>query len=1060
MDAPAPSEPEPTTNVATSTAGAVDQRPDDVKRAAARFAADPPPPQIHSTVVRDTFKDRAGATHVHLDALRNGEVVHGAGMIRHVRPDGHESRQDGIDSSMLVFDDTPAVLDKVAADKAARAAMAPLGHVAATKTSLGYERDGAVYRLLYRSLVAVGAPRRSEWRLWIDPSDGRVVRKLDVTQTQQTQGTGQSLYYGTLPLQTYFYPAQGANPNGFTLQDWQRPNQGTYIQTLSALDANDVAVIFPWAQFWSSNDAFGNGIDAPADWTGTTAANGPLSPRGQTAAVDVHWGAEMSWDFFVNELGRYGPYGDGKPFTNVVNSRQPDQSQYDAASGTVFIEQASMKCRTQSTIDIVGHEVSHAFFDGSFVYAKFSGEPGGLDEANSDILGTLIKAYALIRLGKAPPGTVLALGATLPTSWPDWNAYECDVPVRSLSTPSSIPGGGYDFDSAAIDADTDPHVASGPINRMFYFLAQGVAPGAGATVASPTYLPQGLAGVGIPKALDTYYRALTGYLPHEEPMFADLRNAMVSSATDAADTTMIKAVEDAFAAVNIGPPADRSGPTLSAVTPLSSPGRDVTVTVVDPSGVQNVIIGTWGDAIASSDPSIYYVTVPAGVTTGFYNVPICATDTLDNQTCASFVVQIDATPPVISTFTINNPYVAAAKTVTLAGSDNLYVNHASIGFQGFVSWSERFAPIGTQPPGVRSFTVSPTLLRAAGLADGSYELTASVSDNEANTTTKTASFLWDTMPPAPCQLYNVPSSMLEGDIFNGEVGDATSGLASVVFAVDGSTAQTYAPNSVGGQTLYVGAHIGSNASIGPHTVSVTCTDRFGLTSTASQVVTVRRPPYVAIAGHGESLDPTHAATYYVFASSPGGVKTVSSWVTCSQSGDHWTSTPVTGMPPTYQVELTVDNLVLGETCTDYANVLDGYRLTGFAITVTFTVQNPVPPTLPCTGTTTLETLDQTLSDTQYVDVGKTSGTFDWSRYIYWGTYAQFSASCAYGGTVQGVSTYSPGCQLSPNLQGVFYWAPLSFDCIAGRIRFDMNTNCNPNYSPQIDKWELEVTCAQ
>ena len=104
------------------------------------------------------------------------------------------------------------------------------------------------------------------------------------------------------------------------------------------------------------------------------------------AALDAHWGAEMTYDYFLNEHGRnsiddngmiiksYVHYG-----TNVVNA-------YWDGSAMLYGDGSS---NPLTTIAIVGHEITHGIteYTAGLIY---QGTSGALNESFSDIFGVTI----------------------------------------------------------------------------------------------------------------------------------------------------------------------------------------------------------------------------------------------------------------------------------------------------------------------------------------------------------------------------------------------------------------------------------------------------------------------------------------------------------------------------------------------------------------------------------------------------------------------------------------------------------------------------------------------
>jgi Zn-dependent metalloprotease len=1031
-----------------------DREEERVADTAARFAAEAPPPQIHETRVRRSSIDAAGDVHVLLDAHRNGHRVLGAEMLRHVFADGSVRTRRFADTGAIPFDDTPATVSEAEAGGIARRAMADLkARVISAKPELLYERQDGSHRLVYSVDVEMEVRDTGdvEWRLWIDARTGAVIHRANVTR--RTEGAGHSYYYGKVPLRAFYYPAIPADgfQGGFTLEDHLRPTPGTYISTGSYYDAHFNST-GPQAYF-DDDDDWGNGmaIDPAKE---LDPKYGPMSVYGQTAATDAHHAAGWAWDFYVDVFKRNGPFGNGDPFDNVVNYPGSPAPFFMVASRKMYINIADQQCEPQAHLSVVAHEVGHGFFSTAAYVSIYAGETGGLDEANSDIVGKLTEIYGLNGMGLPPGVTTATLPATvtpgtpgLPLKWNDWALRGCYNHVMRWMNRPSKDGQSLDAASALIEATLlDPHYASGPINRMFFFLAQGVAkdPALGETSG---YLPQGLPGIGIPAAADVYYRAVAGYLRYSDPKYADLRLAMEEAA--GSNTKVLKAVQDAFAAVNIGPPADRTGPAITDVTNVTAPGRNMGATVADPSGVKRVDYRAeipWGTATSAP----WSILTPAGVPSGVHQVTVCATDQLDNRACVQHGVIVDADPPAISLFEVTNPYVAANKTVHLVATDRaiLLVNIVLDGTQ--VLHNRRFK-LGTVP-GIDFTTTLALPLNSKGvpaLTQGSHTLEAQVFDSAGNMGSKTATFLWDTKLPDDCHIITSQSGYPQSGTLDAVANDASSGIATVAFTLDGAALKTVSLNDPPNAHRFVS--VSWNKVPGTYQLGVTCTDRFGWTASSSIPLVIVYPPTASITGKGQVATPTRAIIFSLYATDLNGIKGVSSGVDCSSSGRHPVDTSFAGYPTVYQKMFTVGGLVLGESCRIFMSAADPWDITTWAPPVTFIVQDPAPP--PPVYTCNSDVHSGSNSPATFtIDVGKTSGTFDFNRNTYEVPDAMV-ISCAGTGTINGSPSVTAGCESTSN-----EWAtsPLSFSCSSSQIKVSVTPNCAGLANTL---WDFSLGCA-
>ena len=273
---------------------------------------------------------------------------------------------------------------------------------------------------------------------------------------------------------------------------------------------------------------------------------GPKSANGQTAAVDAHFGLQTTWDFYRNVLGRNGIDGRGKPAVNLVHySHNYDNAFWsDECFCMTYGDGDSFK--TLTAIDVVGHEISHGLCH-TTADLGYVGETGGLNEANSDIFGTMISFYA-----KGAQG----LGPSVPEQGGRWSiGYDLQTPayphpLRYMNKPSLD---GFSPDAWSSDLDEmDVHYSSGPMNRAFYFLSQGASSNR-KDDSYTRFLPKGMTGIGNDKALRIWWRTLSCYLTPGS-RYVDARNGALATAQDlyGANSLEVKAVRAAFKGINVG----------------------------------------------------------------------------------------------------------------------------------------------------------------------------------------------------------------------------------------------------------------------------------------------------------------------------------------------------------------------------------------------------------------------------------------------------------------------------------------------------------------------------
>jgi hypothetical protein len=376
-------------------------------------------------------------------------------------------------------------------------------------------------------------------------------------------------------LHDYFYDDQGNQVLGADGNPISVIGLQSLTETHEGFDATWTA-----SNWWfdgNADDHWGDGRQfAMFPYGGETGTNG------QTAAVDAHYGMATTWDFYQNVFGRNGIDNQGTSPISVVHIVDDAGYYYDNAYWSDFVFGMFYSDGTRNpgvdpntglptpgdpagsgtltSIDIIGHEMTHGVTANSDAL-EYDGETGGLNEATSDFMGSMVEAYAT-----RTPGNDFVI----PNTGTDWlmGAQIADSPLRSMIHPS-IDGVSADHWYAGIDA-LDVHFSSGPLNRFFYFLSQGASSDKGSDAYSP-YLPGGMTGIGNDRAAHIWYTAMTEWLTPLSK-YADARNAAVNAAEEdyGPGTPEVQAVKLAFAAINVGSATDT--PRVLVDFPVVHPG--------------------------------------------------------------------------------------------------------------------------------------------------------------------------------------------------------------------------------------------------------------------------------------------------------------------------------------------------------------------------------------------------------------------------------------------------------------------------------------------------------
>jgi Zn-dependent metalloprotease len=448
-------------------------------------------------------------------------------------------------------------------------------------------------------------------------------------------GTGHSQYNGDVAIGTATNPA-----GGFDLKDLTRAVNTNKVWLTAGIVTNyfDILkpgfVAVPYAvdhQAGSADDVWGDGqnyVSPPPDQPNeyyTPAVFHWGDANGQTAAVDAHFAASTTYDMYKNVLGRAGLDGKDAGIFSVVhydflydNAAWVNSFQMMIYGDGSYPYGNGMKSLT--ALDVGGHEMSHGVMAATAALQYF-GESGGLNEANSDMFAQAVVAYSK-RAAGAPAGQIPAVEL-------DW-AIGAQVspdgsPFRAMFKPS-LDGQSPDAWFYGMDM-LDVHYTSGPGNRFFFFLSEG-ADGSPNSYAYSPYLPRGMTGIGLDEATRIWYKALTEQFNSTTDYHQARAGAVkAAAALYGAASAEVAAVENAFAAINVGPAHARpERPVVTFAADLiaaGSPMDDLTADTAAAGVFSRTPIVPAGGVLALkvkvANTANTAVSWKAGIGTGFFS---------------------------------------------------------------------------------------------------------------------------------------------------------------------------------------------------------------------------------------------------------------------------------------------------------------------------------------------------------------------------------------------------------------------------------------------------------
>lgn len=464
------------------------------------------------------------------------------------------------------------------------------------------------FRLAYKFDIYADKPLSRNY-VYVDAITGDILHKSNRLHDIDIVGTGMTKYSGSRDITADFTTA-----NIYRLRE-----AGRKIQTLNMQTGTNQAQ----AVDFTDADNYWNNVNAAQD----------------EVATDGHWGTEMTYDFYFNTFNRNSIDGNGMTIKCYMH--------YDANYANAFWDGSTMNIGDGdntmgplAALDIMAHEMTHGVtqYEADLTY---QGEPGGLNESFSDVLGTAAEFYA-------KPNASWLLG------------NEIGVTIRSMSNPNAEGQpdtylGQYWASTAATAPDNGGvHTNSGVQNFWYYLLCQG---GGGMNDNNVIY---NISPIGMTKATAIAYRNLSSYLTATSD-YADARQFSIQSAVDLYGpcTNEVITTANAWHAVGVGNQFNTGPLTVDFTSDLVS-GCSIPFTVNFASQASNAANFSWnfGDGTTGLGAN----TTHTYNSYGTYNVTLngdagaCGADTLEK------VSYIDINQ--------NNPCVAIMPSTTAVMTQN------------------------------------------------------------------------------------------------------------------------------------------------------------------------------------------------------------------------------------------------------------------------------------------------------------------------------------------------------------------------------------------------------
>ncbi|MEO6323034.1 MAG: M4 family metallopeptidase [Thermoanaerobaculia bacterium] len=465
-------------------------------------------PDVTGFSARQLEGDDLGQTHVRVDQLYRGVKVFEGELIVHLN-EMNDVLDVTDDAHRGIAVDVAPTISEGDAIAVAHRDLAPMGayNVDPTSELVVFRTEAGADVLAYHVHTELENLFELEHTdFMIDARSGAVVKSWDSLETTAASGSGKSQYSGTVALST------NSISGGYELRDMSRGTGGNTTRNFAHKTSGSTTI------YTDADNAWGDSANY-VEGSSTTAANG------ETAAVDAHYGLQKTWDYFKVTHGRNGIDNAGTATSNRVHYSNSYDNAFWSDSCFCMTYGDGSGFTTLTAIDVAGHEMTHGVTSRT-ARLTYSGESGGLNEASSDIFGTMVEYYAR-GTGNYTIGEQLR-----------------STPLRYMYKPS-LDGKSPNCYTSSIGS-LNVHYSSGVANRFFYILAEGSAG------SSPTCNGLSVTGIGRSAASKIYYRALTVKMT-SGTNYKGARTACLSAATDLYGTgsANYNAVAAAWSAVGV-----------------------------------------------------------------------------------------------------------------------------------------------------------------------------------------------------------------------------------------------------------------------------------------------------------------------------------------------------------------------------------------------------------------------------------------------------------------------------------------------------------------------------
>ena len=316
-----------------------------------------------------------------------------------------------------------------------------------------------------------------------------------------------------------------SNNGSFRLRDNTRGN-GVYTWDLNTgTNYNNAVDFVDNDNSWTSNE-----------WNNAAKDNG---------ALDAHWGAMMTYDYFLSVHNRNSYDGNGARINSYIHySSNYDNAFWDGLRMTYGDGSGNGGFDILTSLDVAAHEIGHAICSNTanLVYQR---ESGALNEGFSDIWAAVVEEYA------APGKDEWLVGEDIDLRGPGFTGLRSMENPNYANDPDTYGGSYWLNPNCGTPTRSNDycgvHSNSGVLNHWFYLITVG---GSGTNDIGSNF---SVTSIGMTNAAAITYRLEAVYLSANST-FADARAFAIQSAIDlyGAGSQEEITVTNAWYAVGVG----------------------------------------------------------------------------------------------------------------------------------------------------------------------------------------------------------------------------------------------------------------------------------------------------------------------------------------------------------------------------------------------------------------------------------------------------------------------------------------------------------------------------